>query len=91
MTLGCKPCLLFEGTGFESDPVLRRLCSLLVDWFRGPTVNKVRLQGLETVISFTAEGENKVMMRVYRYLFFINYLKDKYYEKAVGTLLSKQK
>ncbi|CAD6184546.1 unnamed protein product [Caenorhabditis auriculariae] len=65
MTLGSKPCVVLEGSEFESDPDMKRIGNLFVDWFRGPTVSKVRLEGLETVIVFTA-GKDEVLMRVYR-------------------------
>ncbi|VDM47093.1 unnamed protein product [Toxocara canis] len=64
-TLGTKPCLILQGTNFESDPTMKRVGNLMVDWFRGPTVEKIRLQGLEVVISLTAVG-NKLLFRTYR-------------------------
>lgn len=66
-TMGSKACLLFTGEGFEGDLV--RLKSLLIDFFRGPTVSKVRLAGLEYVINFTAVANGKkVLMRCYKIL-----------------------
>jgi len=62
---GCKPCLVLQGTLFESDDEMKRLGNLMVDWFRGPKVPQIRLQGLETIITFTAV-ENKLLFRVYR-------------------------
>jgi ribosome production factor 2 len=64
-TLGTKPCILLQGTLFESDDTVKRLGNLMVDWFRGPVVNRVRLQGLETVISLTAVDESHIQFRVY--------------------------
>ncbi|VDN29115.1 unnamed protein product [Cylicostephanus goldi] len=46
---------------------MKRIGNLLVDFFKGPTVEMVRLQGLELLISFTAK-ENMIYMRVYRVL-----------------------
>ena len=42
-----------------------RLKSLLIDFFRGPEVDNVRLAGIEHVLQFTAV-DNKVLMRSYR-------------------------
>lgn len=63
--LGTKPCLCLEGTEFESDPTMKRVGNLLVDFFKGPTVDMVRLEGIESFISFTAK-ESMIYMRVYR-------------------------
>ncbi|KAK5986827.1 Ribosome production factor 2 [Trichostrongylus colubriformis] len=65
--LGTKPCLCLEGTEFESDPTMKRIGNILVDFFKGPTVEMIRLEGLESFISFTAK-ENMIYMRVYRVL-----------------------
>lgn len=51
----------------------------MVDWFRGPTVETVRLQGLELVIALTALDEHKIIFRVYRFIFSIKIIKNKYY------------
>jgi len=64
-TLGNKPCLLFHGEAFDKDPELQKFKSLLIDLFRGPVVPAVRLQGLETVLSFTAV-DKKIHVRGYR-------------------------
>ncbi|KAF7633438.1 Brix domain-containing protein [Meloidogyne graminicola] len=66
VTIGTKPCILLQGPLFESDPQLKRFANLMVDWFRGPTVETVRLQGLELVIALTALDEHKIIFRVYR-------------------------
>ncbi|KAA8583229.1 hypothetical protein FQN60_015775 [Etheostoma spectabile] len=44
---GTKPMLVFAGEAFDSDVEHKRLKSLLIDFFRGPTVSAVRLAGLE--------------------------------------------
>ncbi|CCD72829.1 Ribosome production factor 2 homolog [Caenorhabditis elegans] len=66
MTLGSKPCVILEGAAFESDGDMKRIGNLMVDWFRGPKVDTVRLEGLETVIVFTALDETNLALRVYR-------------------------
>ncbi|KIH43252.1 hypothetical protein ANCDUO_26747, partial [Ancylostoma duodenale] len=65
--LGTKPCIILEGPEFESDSTMKRIGNLLVDFFKGPTLDMVRLQGLEELISFTAK-DNMIYMRVYRVL-----------------------
>ncbi len=69
IALGTKPCLLFSGNLFETDSEMARVKNLLADFFRGPRVPKVRLQGLEHAIQFTAfekEGKKLVFVRSYR-------------------------
>jgi ribosome production factor 2 len=53
---GSKPVLLFSGSAFESSPEMKRLRSLLIDFFRigPPEVASVRLAGLEHAIQVTA-------------------------------------
>lgn len=64
---GTKPMLVFAGEAFNTDTELKRLKSLLIDFFRGPTVVAVRLAGLEHVIHFTAL-DGKIYMRSYKCL-----------------------
>uniref|UniRef100_A0A4W3JCS5 Ribosome production factor 2 homolog n=1 Tax=Callorhinchus milii TaxID=7868 RepID=A0A4W3JCS5_CALMI len=64
---GTKPMLIFAGDDFETDNDHRRLKSLLLDFFRGPTVHNVRLGGLELVVQFTALN-GKIFMRSYKVL-----------------------
>ncbi|XP_030051529.1 ribosome production factor 2 homolog [Microcaecilia unicolor] len=64
---GTKPMLIFAGDVFESSEDYRRLKSLLIDFFRGPTVPCVRLAGLEHVLHFTALN-GKIFMRSYKVL-----------------------
>ncbi|XP_067123081.1 ribosome production factor 2 homolog [Centruroides vittatus] len=59
-----KPLLLFVGELFE-DPIYQRLKNLLIDFFRGPEVSMIRLQGLEHVIMITAD-DGKLYFRSYR-------------------------
>nr|CAB3265689.1 ribosome production factor 2 homolog [Phallusia mammillata] len=63
--LATKPCLVFAGPEFETDDELRRLQSILTDFFRGPVIKNVRLAGLEHVIQFTA-NDGRVFLRSYR-------------------------
>uniref|UniRef100_A0A672YU43 Ribosome production factor 2 homolog n=1 Tax=Sphaeramia orbicularis TaxID=375764 RepID=A0A672YU43_9TELE len=64
---GTKPMLVFAGEAFDVDNDLKRLKSLLLDFFRGPTVPAVRLAGLEHILHFTAL-DGKIYMRSYRCL-----------------------
>ncbi|KAK7907548.1 hypothetical protein WMY93_016160 [Mugilogobius chulae] len=62
---GTKPMLVFAGEAFNVDSELKRLKSLLIDFFRGPKVEGIRLAGLEHVLHFTAL-DGKIYMRSYR-------------------------
>jgi len=64
-TLGTKPCLMFHGDKFQTDPTFKRAANLLTDCFKGESPENVRLQGLELVISFTAV-QDRILLRVYR-------------------------
>jgi len=66
VTFGCKPAILLQGKLFEENETMKRWGNLMVDWFRGPAVESVRLQGLEMVISLTATSEEEVLFRVYK-------------------------
>uniref|UniRef100_A0A8C0UWC1 Ribosome production factor 2 homolog n=1 Tax=Cyanistes caeruleus TaxID=156563 RepID=A0A8C0UWC1_CYACU len=64
---GTKPMLIFAGDAFDVNEEYRRLKSLLIDFFRGPTVPSIRLAGLECVLHFTAV-DGKIYMRSYKVL-----------------------
>ncbi len=68
--LGTKPCLLFSGSLFDTHDELKRVKNLLIDFFRGPKVPKVRLQGLEHALQFTAvekkDGKPVIHLRSYK-------------------------
>ncbi|MBN3295106.1 RPF2 factor, partial [Amia calva] len=64
---GTKPLLVFTGDSFETDNELKKLKSLLTDFFRGPTVPSIRLAGLEHVLHFTAL-DGKIYLRSYKVL-----------------------
>jgi len=67
VAVGSKPALIFHGDPFSdpANPEMQRLKSLLIDFFRGPTVTNIRLAGVEHALQFTAIG-SKVLMRSYR-------------------------
>lgn len=62
---GLKPLLIFNGELFESDSKYIRIKNLLVDMFQREVVEKIRLQGLEHALSFTAV-DNKILFRSYK-------------------------
>jgi ribosome production factor 2 len=77
--VGNRPLCLFHGEGFETDPELGTLRSILLDTFRGDaSADKLDLKGISHVLSFTAHlhdprsqdavrpaARKRVMMRVY--------------------------
>lgn len=63
-----KPCLIFNGPKWKQTEELRRLKSLLVDTFHREKIERIRLQGIEHVISFTASEDMTVYMRSYKIL-----------------------
>ena len=67
VTSGSKSGLLFAGEQFAdtSNEEFQRLKSLLIDFFRGPEVDNVRLAGIEHILQFTAL-EKKVLVRSYK-------------------------
>lgn len=65
--LGIKPLLIFNGELFETNYEYGRIKNLLVDMFQREVVGKIRLQGLEHVLSFTAV-DNKILLRSYKIL-----------------------
>lgn len=68
--VGTKPCLLFSGSLFDTHDEIKRIKNLLVDFFRGPRVPKIRLQGLEHALQFTAvekdDGKKVIYLRSYK-------------------------
>jgi ribosome production factor 2 len=66
--VGTKPCILLQGVNFENDDTFKKIGNIFVDFFRGPAVSKVRLQGLEMVVALTAT-EDRIFLRTYRFAF----------------------
>lgn len=66
VTLGTKPCLIFNGPEWDQSDELKQLRSLLVDFFHKEEVKSVRLQGLEHTISFTISSDGKILFRSYK-------------------------
>ncbi|KFM81104.1 Ribosome production factor 2-like protein, partial [Stegodyphus mimosarum] len=61
---GCKPMLLFT-EGFEDQPEYERLKNFFIDFFRGPVVEYINLQGLEHLLVFSVVN-GKILFRSYR-------------------------
>lgn len=68
ITLGTKPCLIFNGPLWEQSDDLKQLKSILIDIFNREYVEGIRLQGLEHAISFTATDGGKIAFRSYKTL-----------------------
>lgn len=66
--IGNKPCFVFVGEGFESNPDLRMAKSLLLDFFRGRQIDAINLKGLSQVIFVVATGK-QLLFRQYAIAF----------------------
>jgi ribosome production factor 2 len=54
--IGMRPCFVFCGDEFDSNPVFQRLANLFLDFFGGRPTNMINLRGLENVVVLTAVG-----------------------------------
>ncbi|XP_055640431.1 ribosome production factor 2 homolog [Toxorhynchites rutilus septentrionalis] len=61
-----KPVIVFNGYKWKLTEELRRIRSLLLDLFHIDNVDKIRLQGLEHVLSFTITEDLTILVRSYR-------------------------
>jgi ribosome production factor 2 len=52
--VGMKPLFLFNGDLFENSQVHKTFKNILLDFYRGQSVNNIHLSGLEHIISVTA-------------------------------------
>jgi len=52
--MGSKPLLVFQGSAFENDERMKRVKSLLLDFFSGPRPSQMLLEGLSHVIVCSA-------------------------------------
>lgn len=66
ITLGTKPCLVFNGSTWDQTEELKQLKSVFIDLFHREEVESVRLQGLEHTISFTIAPDGKILFRSYK-------------------------
>jgi len=63
--MGVKPILSFSGDGFQQDETLKRFKNFLIDFFRCENPEKIRLQGMELLVSFTAV-QNRIVTKTYK-------------------------
>ncbi|XP_050294121.1 ribosome production factor 2 homolog [Anthonomus grandis grandis] len=68
VTMGIKPCLLFNGPQWEQSEEYRQLKSIFIDFFHREEVEAVRLQGLEHTISFNVTPDGSICLRSYKVL-----------------------
>lgn len=66
VTLGVKPCLIFNGPQWEQSDDLKHLKSIFIDFFHREHVDAVRLQGLEHTINFNVTADGKICLRSYK-------------------------
>ncbi|KAJ8958301.1 hypothetical protein NQ318_017447 [Aromia moschata] len=66
ITLGIKPCLIFNGPQWEQSEELKQLKSIFIDFFHREHVENVRLQGIEHTLSFNATPDGKILLRSYK-------------------------
>jgi ribosome production factor 2 len=59
---GSRPCMVFVGDRFETEPGLKLAKNILLDVFRGRPASRINLKGVDRVIVLTAL-EDKVMFR----------------------------
>lgn len=62
---GAKHAFVFTGELFEQREEFQLLRSMLLDFYRGYTIEQINLAGLDHVISVTATQEGKIFFRVY--------------------------
>ncbi|KAI5808123.1 Brix domain-containing protein [Peziza echinospora] len=53
--VGLKPMLLFTGGAWDSAPQYKNLKSMFLDFFKGPTVEKIDVEGLQYLIVFSTQ------------------------------------
>ncbi|XP_072378818.1 ribosome production factor 2 homolog [Diabrotica undecimpunctata] len=68
ITLGTKPCLIFNGPLWDQMDELKQLKNLFIDFFHRECVENVRLQGIEHSINFNATPDGKILLRSYKIL-----------------------
>eukprot|EP00877_Chromochloris_zofingiensis_P000399 jgi/Chrzof1/1035/Cz01g37260.t1 len=62
---GNKPCMVFVGDKFDSDPDYKLAKSILLDFFRGLQVDTINLAGLDRVMVVVAIGDKDLLIRQY--------------------------
>lgn len=62
---GSKALLIFDGEPFVNDGTWKVLREILLDFFRGETLNKIAPSSLDHVIVFTAKNKETLLFRHY--------------------------
>lgn len=62
---GTKPCISFTGDVFQQDEHMKRFKNFLIDFFRCENPKKIRLQGLELLISVSSV-DKRIVLKVFR-------------------------
>lgn len=60
--LGGKPCFVFLGEEFENSPHMKLAKELILDFFRGRSITKVNLNGVDRVVIATAPEPYKLVL-----------------------------
>lgn len=63
--IGSKPLITFQGEQWQNDSLYAKIQSILLDMFRGDQTEKISLQGIDHVLSFTCTEDGKILMRAY--------------------------
>lgn len=63
--LGSRPCMIFNGDGWDRDPQLRTVQSLLVDLFRGRSSDGVALAAISWALSCSVDPSGLIHVRSY--------------------------
>lgn len=68
--LGQKPLFVFNGEPFETSEEYKVIKNMILDFYRGETIDKVCLTGLDHVISVSADSAlpGKLFFRTYKVL-----------------------
>ncbi|KAJ9453551.1 Ribosome production factor 2-like protein [Diplonema papillatum] len=56
--VGSKPCFMFHGELFATNPTLGRVQNVILDFFRGRVVQQIQLLGLDHVIAVTLKPKD---------------------------------
>lgn len=63
--VGSKPMMLFVGDVWHLDETYKRMQNLLVDLFRGQSVTRLALSGIDHIMTFAATDQGIVHVRTY--------------------------
>jgi len=76
-SIGSKPMMAFLGDVWQLDETHSKLRNFLIDFFKGECVDKIVLNGLDHIISFTAlRNPNDDKVTVHMRTYFVNLKKN---------------